>query len=146
MFTSEKKAKNVMRTLFIYVGITLFVMLFAGIYEFNSNNVYSAAMVFAFRYPLILGVGMYLVMRFMPTDIVPGILPASIYAFGVAMATMRAIFIGVVDIYGTSNKAMLNTYTVLAWVFVILGVSLYLFILIYGTVKKSKETKEQQVE
>ena len=146
MFTSEKKAKNVMRTLVIYVGITLFVMLFAGIYEFNSNNVYSAAMVFAFRYPLILGVGMYLVMRFMPTDIVPGILPASIYAFGVAMATMRAIFIGVVDIYGTSNKAMLNTYTVLAWVFVILGVSLYLFILIYGTVKKSKETKEQQVE
>ena len=146
MFTSEKKTKNIMRTLFIYVGITLFVMLFSGIYEFNSNNVYSAAMVFAFRYPLILGVGMYLAMRFMPTDIVPGILPASIYAFGVAMATMRAIFIGVIDIYGTTNKQMVNTYTVLAWIFVILGVSLYLFILIYGTVKKNKESKEQQVE
>ena len=135
-----------MRTLFIYVGITLFVMLFSAIYEINSHNVYSSAMVFAFRYPLILGVGMYLAIRFMPTDIVPGTVPASIYAFGVGMATMRAIFIGVIDIYGTTNKAMLTTYTILAWVFVLLGVSLYLFILIYGTVKRNKESKNQQTE
>ena len=139
LFISEKNSKAVTRTLFIYVGVTLFVMLFSGIYEYNSHNVYSAAMVFAFRYPLILGVGMYLAMRFMPTDIVPGIVPASIYAFGVAMATLRAIFIGVVDIYGTTNKPMVTVYTILAWIFVMLGLCLYIFILVYGTVKKNKE-------
>ena len=146
MFISEKNNKAVMHTLFIYVGVTLFVMLFSGIYEFNSHNVYSAAMVFAFRYPLILGVGMYLSIRFMPTNIVPGTLPASIYALGVAMCTMRAIFIGVIDIYGTTNKPMVNAYTVLAWIFILIGLSLYLFILIYGSVKKNKEAKEPNAE
>ena len=135
-----------MRTLFIYAGITAFVMLFSGVYEINSHNVYSASMVFAFRYPLILGVGMYLAMRFMPTDRVPGTIPACIYAFGVAMATVRAIFIGVIDIYGTTNKNMVLIYTILAWVFVLLGVGLYLFILIYGTVQKNKANKEQSIE
>ena len=135
-----------MRTLFIYLGITAFVGLFSTIYEINSHNVYSASMVFAFRYPLILGVGMYLAIRFMPSDIVPGILPASAYAFSVGIATMRSIFIGVLEIYGTTNKNMVLTYTILAWIFIILGVGSYLFILIYGTVKKNKESKEQPVE
>lgn len=143
MFISEKMTKKVMRTLFIYVGVTLFIALFSTIYEMNSHNVYSAAMVFAFRYPLILGVGMYLVIRFMPTDIVPGILPASVYAFGVGISTMRSIFIGVLEIYGTTNKNMVMTYTIFAWIFIILGVGSYLFILIYGTIKKHKEEKEQ---
>ena len=131
-----------MRTLFIYAGVTAFVMLFSGIYEINSHNVYSASMVFAFRYPLILGVAMYLIMIFVPTDRVPGIVPASIYAFGIAMATMRDIFIGVIDIYGTTNKSMVAIYSVLAMVSVLVGLTLYLFILIFGTVQKSKTGKE----
>lgn len=139
LFTSEKNKKAVLRTLFIYLGIAAFIGLFSGIYEFFSHNVYSAAMVFAFRYPLILGAGMYLAIYFIPTKRVPGILPACAYHFGVGMATARSIFIGVIDIYGTTNQVMVNVYTILSLIFIIIAVPTYLFIVTYWTFKKEKE-------
>ena len=138
LFTSEKNSKAIMRTLYIWIGVTAFVALFGFIYELNSHNVYSASMTFAWRYPLILGVAVYLAMRFIPTRRVPGILPASIYAFGVSMATVRSIFIGVIDIYGTTNKNMVTIYTILMHVFFGTGLVLYLIIIIYWTFKKDK--------
>ena len=127
-----------MRTLFIYIGVTLFVALFGLIYELNSNNVYAFEMAFAWRYPLVLGVGMYLAIRFIPSKMVPGILPACAYHTGVGIITMRSIFIGVLKIYGTTNTAMTNAYTVLSWLLVPPMVGLYLFIIIYWFVKRDK--------
>ena len=103
-------------------------------------------MVFAFRYPLVLGVGMYLAMRFLPTDKVPGMVPATIYHFGVAMATVRSIFIGVLEIYGTTNRIMVAIYTIIALIFLIVGVGLYLFILIRGILEKHKKNNGFIVE
>ena len=140
MFISEKNNKQVLRTLFIYIGVTLFIALFGLIYELNSNNVYAFEMAFAWRYPLILGVGMYLFIRFMPTSKVPGLLPASAYHFGVGIITVRSIFTGVIKIYGTTNAAMSNTYTVLSFLFVPPMVIIYLVIIIMWTVKKEKES------
>ena len=146
MFTSEKISKNVMRTLFIYIGITLFVVLFSTIYEINSHKVYSADMVFAFIYPLIFGVGMYTLLRFIPIARVPGIIPATIYNFGVAMLTVRSIFIGVLKIYGTTNRAMVVIYTVLALTFIIIGFGLYLFIIIKGIIEKRRKSNRLTIE
>lgn len=146
MFTSEKISKNVMRTLFIYIGVTLFIGLFSTIYEINSHKVYSASMVFAFVYPLVLGVGMYTLIRLLPTKRVPGMLPATIYHFGVAMATVRSIFVGVLEIYGTTNRAMVAIYTVLALCFTIVGLGLYLFILIKEVRKKRKQSQGLTIE
>lgn len=146
MFTSEKISKNVMRTLFIYIGVTLFIGLFSTIYEINSHNVINASMICAFIYPLVLGVGMYLAIRFIPTDKVPGMVPATIYHFGVAMCTVRSIFIGVLEIYGTTNRAMVAIYTVLAWLFIIVGLGLYLFILIKGIIDKRKKSNRLTIE
>ena len=146
MFTSEKISKNVMRTLFIYIGITLFVVLFSTIYEINSHKVYSADMVFAFIYPLIFGVGMYTLLRFIPIARVPGIIPATIYNFGVAMLTVRSIFIGVLKIYGTTNRAMVAIYTVLALTFIIIGFGLYLFIIIKGITEKRRKSNRLTIE
>ena len=146
MFTSEKISKNVMRTLFIYIGITLFVVLFSTIYEINSHKVYSADMVFAFIYPLIFGVGMYTLLRFIPIARVPGTIPATIYNFGVAMLTVRSIFIGVLKIYGTTNRAMVVIYTVLALTFIIIGFGLYLFIIIKGIIEKHRKSKGLRIE
>ena len=144
MFTSEKNSKQVRRTMFIYLGIGAFVALFGAVYELNSHNVFSAAMVFACRYPLILGALMYLFMYFLPTKKVPGILVACIYHFGVAMATTKAIFIGVIDIYGTTNRVMVTVYTILAWVFVLLGLALYIIILVYWTIKNKPRLEIEQ--
>ena len=146
MFTSEKISKNVMRTLFIYIGITLFVILFSTIYEINSHKVYSADMVFAFVYPLIFGVGMYTLLRFIPIARVPGVIPATIYNFGVAMLTVRSIFIGVLKIYGTTNRAMVVIYTVLALTFIIIGFGLYLFIIIKGIIEKRRKSNRLTIE
>lgn len=146
MFTSEKISKNVMRTLFIYIGITLFVVLFSTIYEINSHKVYSADMVFAFIYPLIFGVGMYTLLRFIPIARVPGIIPATIYNFGVALLTVRSIFIGVLKIYGTTNRAMVVIYTVLALTFIIIGFGLYLFIIIKGITEKRRKSNRLTIE
>ena len=146
MFTSEKISKNVMRTLFIYIGITLFVVLFSTIYEINSHKVYSADMVFAFIYPLIFGVGMYTLLRFIPIARVPGVIPATIYNFGVAMLTVRSIFIGVLKIYGTTNRAMVVIYTILALTFIIIGFGLYLFIIIKGITEKRRKSNRLTIE
>ena len=146
MFTSERISKNVMRTIFIYIGITLFVILFSTIYEINSHKVYSADMVFAFVYPLIFGVGMYTLLRFIPIARVPGVIPATIYNFGVAMLTVRSIFIGVLKIYGTTNRAMVVIYTVLALTFIIIGFGLYLFIIIKGITEKRRKSNRLTIE
>ena len=143
MFTSEKISKNVMRTLFTYIGVTLFIILFSTIYELNSHNVYSPEMVFAFVYPLVLGVGMYLLIRLIPTSRVPGLLPATIYHFGVGMITVRSIFIGVLKIYGTTNVAMTTAYTIISFLIVPAMVIIYLVIIIMGAIKKEKSADEK---
>ena len=143
MFISEKKIKDVNRTLFIYIGITVLTVLFSVIYEINSNNVYSADMAFAWVYPLVLGVGMYLAIRFVPSSIVPGLLPACVYATGVGLATARSIFLGVINIYGTTNRVMTIIYTILVWFFVVSGFISYLIILIYGMVNRHKNAETQ---
>lgn len=139
MFTSERNNKQVIRTLFIYIGVTLFVALFGFIYELNSNNVFAFEMAFAWRYPLVLGVGMYLVMRFIPSKNVPGLLTACAYHTGVGIVTMRSIFIGVIKIYGTTNILMTNIYTILSWLLVFPMVVIYLFIIIYWFIKRDKK-------
>ena len=99
-------------------------------------------MAFAWRYPLVLGVGMYLFMRFMPTQKVPGLLPASAYHFGVGIITVRSIFTGVIKIYGTTNAAMSNTYTILSCLFVPPMVIIYLVIVIVWTIKKNRNIEK----
>ena len=103
-------------------------------------------MVFAFKYPFVFGIMMYLIMRYLPTDKVPGTIPATIYHFGVAMGTVRSIFIGVLDIYGTTNNLMLTIYTILAVTFLIVGLGLYLFILIKGVKENRKKNNSLTVE
>lgn len=131
-----------MRTLFVYIGVTLFVALFGIIYELNSNNVYAFEMAFAWIYPLIFGAIMYLALRLVPTRNVPGLLPACGYHLGVGIVTMRSIFIGVIRIYGTTNNAMTTTYTVLSWVLMPLMIVIYLIIIVLGFLKE-KEPKTE---
>ena len=143
MFISEKNNSQVTRTLFIYIGVTLFVTLFSSIYEMNSNNVFAFEMAFAWIYPLILGVGMYLILKFVRCKKVPGIIPASAYHTSVFIVTMRSIFIGVIKIYGTTNTLMTNIYTILSWILMPSAILTYLFIIVFFTIiKKDKSFDE----
>ena len=108
-----------------------------------SNNVFSPAMYLAWLIPCILGVGVYLALAFAPIDKVPGTLIECIYNFGVAMLTVRSIFIGVVDIYGTTNRMMLTTYTVLSIVFLAIGGSAFIAIIIYSLFSSKRKNNRQ---
>ena len=139
MFISEKLKRNTLKSLYIYIGVTIFIGLFGAIYEMNSNNVFSPAMYLAWIIPCVLGVGVYLVLTYAPIKQVPGTLVECIYNFGVAMLTVRSIFIGVIEIYGTTNRVMLTIYTVLSIVFLAIGGSAYLAIFIYSLIQNRKQ-------
>ena len=143
MFTSEKMAKETMRTVYIYIGVTLFVALFGIIYELFSNHVYSASMYLAWMYPCFIGIPVYLALRFLPIKIVPGTIPACIFNLGVALITTRSIFNGVLEIYGKTNNKIQLTYTILSIIFLAVGSALYLFIVIYYSLIKKPKIEEQ---
>ena len=146
MFISEKIKRNTLKSLYIYIGVTIFIGLFGAIYEMNSNNVFSPAMYLAWIIPCVLGVGMYILLTYAPIKQVPGTLVECIYNFGVAMLTVRSIFIGVIEIYGTTNKAMLLAYTIISIIFLAIGGSAYLAIFIYSliTTRKRKQRKNNE--
>lgn len=133
MFTSEKNKAATLRTMFIYVGLTVLTALFGIIYENFSHNVYNADMSFAWAWLLGFGVGVYALLAFLPIDIVPGTIPSSIYNFGVAMITARSIFIGVIEIYGNAGivkQEILVSYLIISLIFLIIGFISYIAIII----------------
>ena len=145
MFISEKIKTKTLRSLYIYIGITIFIGLFGAVYEVFSHNVFSPAMYLAWLIPCFLGVGVYLALAFAPIDKVPGTLVECIYNFGVAMLAVRSIFIGVIEIYGTTNKAMLATYTVLSIVFLVVGGSAYIAVILYSIISSKRKNNRQGV-
>ena len=145
MFISEKIKTKTLRSLYIYIGITIFIGLFGAVYEVFSHNVFSPAMYLAWLIPCFLGVGVYLALAFAPIDKVPGTLVECIYNFGVAMLTVRSIFIGVIEIYGTTNKAMLATYTALSIIFLVVGGSAYIAVILYSIISSKRKNNRQGV-
>ena len=145
MFISEKIKTKTLRSLYIYIGITIFIGLFGAVYEVFSHNVFSPAMYLAWLIPCLLGVGVYLALAFAPIDKVPGTLIECIYNFGVAMLTVRSIFIGVIEIYGTTNKAMLATYTVISIIFLVVGGSAYIAVILYSIISSKRKNNRQGV-
>ena len=111
-----------------------------------SNNVFSPAMYLAWLIPCALGAFVYLALAFLPLEKVPGMLTACVYNFGVAMLTIRSIFIGVIEIYGTTNKLMLTIYTVLSIIFLSIGGAAYLGIFIYSFIETKKHKKRKNNE
>ncbi len=147
MFISERIKRNTLKTAFIYIGITIFVGLFGGIYEMFSNNVFSPAMYLAWIIPCTLGAFVYLALALTPLKKVPGMVPACVYNFGVAMFTIRSIFIGVIEIYGTTNRLMLTIYTILSVSFLTVGGISFIGITaysIYYTIKTNSHKNNRE--
>lgn len=130
--------------MYIYIGLSAFAALFGIIYETFSHNVFSVHMSFAWAWLLGFGVGVYALLAFLPIKKVPGIVPSSIYNFGVAMITIRSIFIGVIEIYGNTGIAkpeILTAYLVISLVFLGVGLSLYALIICLS-LRVKEEVKE----
>lgn len=130
MFISEKNKKELLKKLILYIGITAFIALFGIIYEQFSHNVNSLHMWFAWAWVLGFGVVPYLILYLLPIKYVPGLITESVYNFGVAMLTTRSIFIGVIEIYGTTHEKMILVYSILSIIFIVVGVVMYITFLL----------------
>ena len=103
-----------------YLLYSLFLIIFAVIYESFSHGVYSNYMIFAFLIPFIYG---YCGSFLMGSD--ASKMGNTFYNYGIVTLSIASIFKGILEIYGTTNK-LLYVYIVLGIMLVIIGIIIYL--------------------
>ena len=100
------------------VAGTIFLALFGAIYELFSHGVYSYHMIYAFGFPLIMGVLLYAVL------ILRGKYPRrsflNVWNTAIATFCLGSVFEGVLEIYGTSNPLVI-VYPVAGGILLLIG-------------------------
>ena len=120
----------------IFAGVTVFVGIFSAIYEHYARGVRSKPMIFAFQYPLVLGVIPVLLLSLIwalrkvkySSAARAG---ANLYYSGIATLTMGSLSTGVVEIYGTTNR-LLKYYWIVGWPLLGIGAIVLIVGLING--------------
>ena len=139
MFTSDTKKNRdrYWKTITVYLGVTLFCVLFGAVYEVFSHGVYSYPMLYAFAFPLVCGVTPFFLL-FKYKRAYPSSFSAGSYHAGVATCTVGSIMTGVLEIYGTSSP-LLSGYWIIGIGLVAVGVLSYLFlVLLIGGAKENQ--------
>ncbi len=111
------KRSALQKLILIDLGAALFTALFGAVYEAFGHGVWSYGMVYAFAFPLALGVLPLFLIGFFRKR-VPNRFSRSVYHAGVATLTVGSLVSGALEIYGTSSPL-----TVVYWV---LGAALVL--------------------
>lgn len=121
--TASKRASK-QRLLLIDLFAALFCAAFGAVYEAFGHGVWSYPMVYAFAFPLVLGV---LPLLLLAVRRAPYPRPAarSLYHAGIAALTVGSLISGVLEIYGTTNPLTL-VYWLLGGALTLLGAGLYL--------------------
>lgn len=122
MSTSDKMPLNrnaqLKTHLMFNVAGTIFLALFGAIYELFSHGVYSYHMIYAFGFPLIMGVLLYAVL------ILRGKYPRrsflNVWNTAIATFSLGSVFEGVLEIYGTSNPLVI-VYPIAGGILLIIG-------------------------
>ena len=120
LYTSDIELKTALR----YLLISLFCVLFGAVYEVFSYEVYSFFMIYAFVFPLLLGVLPFLLIRLRGMRS-PNPVCRNLYHAGVATLTVGCIIAGVVEIYGTTN-ALILLYWMVGILLLLIPTVLYL--------------------
>ena len=118
---TEENAKRATKTAFIYLLITLFLVLFGAVYEVFSHEVYSFYMLYAFTFPLVGGVLPFSVMNICRWKRYPHALARNLYHSGIATLSIGSIVQGVLEIYGTTN-ILTMWYWIIGTVLVVLSI------------------------
>lgn len=137
MFTSvtARKLNPQQKLILIDFFVSLFCILFGAVYELFSHGVYSYGMIYAFAFPLVLGVLPLLLITMLRAPY-PNRIARSIYHAGIAALTVGSLVSGVLEIYGTTNPLTL-VYWIVGGVLAVLGTAVYLISLS----KNRKETE-----
>ncbi len=116
---TERKLSAQKKLILIDLIAALFCALFGAVYEAFGHGVYSYGMLYAFAFPLALGVfPLYLI------DVLrapyPGKALRNLWHAGIAALTVGSIVTGVLEIYGTTNP-LTAVYWILGAVFLTAG-------------------------
>lgn len=109
------------KTVFVYLLISLFCILFGAIYEHFSHEVYSGYMIYAFAFPLVGGTLPFLAMDLFHWKKYPSAIATNLYHSGIATLTVGSIIQGVLEIYGTTNS-LCGIYWIVGGILVIMGI------------------------
>lgn len=111
MSTSASDREKILdRLLLIDLLLALFCALFGGVYEAFSHGVWSYCMIYAFTFPLALGVLPLFVLRLRHAPL-PSRFARTAWHAGIASLTVGSLVTGALEIYGTSHPL-----TVLYWI------------------------------
>ena len=110
---------------------TLFCALFGAVYELFSHGVYSYGMLYAFAFPLVLGVLPLLLITMLHAPY-PNRFARSAYHAGIAALTVGSLVSGALKIYGTTNPLTL-VYWIAGGALIALGMGTYLVSLLRRT-------------
>ena len=88
------------------LGWAMFLAFFGAVYERFSHEVYSYWMIYAFAFPLVLGVLPWSVLALFDRS-EPVRSAAQLWDSGVLTLAVGSVFAGVLEIYGTTNRLWL---------------------------------------
>ena len=98
---------------------SLFCALFGAVYERFSHGVYSYGMIYAFTFPLVLGVLPLLLIMMLRAPYPSRLIRNCVHA-GIAALTVGSLISGVLEIYGTTNPLTL-VYWIVGSIAVLFG-------------------------
>ena len=107
---TERKLSAQKKLILIDLAAALFCALFDAVYEAFGHGVYSYGMIYAFAFPLVMGVlPLYLI------DVLRAPYPSKtlreLWHAGIAALTVGSIVTGILEIYGTTNPL-----TIVYWI------------------------------
>ena len=111
----------------------LFCALFGAVYELFSHGVYSYGMLYAFAFPLVLGVLPLLLITMLRAPYPNRFARGALHA-GIATLTVGSLVAGALEIYGTTNPLTL-VYWIVGGALAALGAAIYLV----SVVRRPKE-------
>ena len=122
---TEKKPSAKQKLILIDLIAALFCALFGAVYEAFGHGVYSYGMLYAFAFPLALGVLPLYLIEILRAPY-PGKALRELWHAGIAALTVGSIVTGVLEIYGTTNPLTV-VYWILGGAAVLTGIVGYAF-------------------
>lgn len=121
---TARKLSERHKLLLLDLGATLFAALFGAVYEAFSHGVYSYCMIYAFAFPLVLGVLPLILIGILRAPY-PNRVIRSMQHAGIATLTVGSIVSGVLFIYGTTSP-LTCAYWIAGGILTALGAAVYL--------------------
>ena len=121
---TARKLNFLQKLLLLDLFATLLCAAFGAVYEIFSHGVYSYGMIYAFVFPLALGVVPLALITMLHAPY-PNRFARNVYHAGIATLTVGCLVTGALEIYGTTNPLTL-VYWIAGIAFTALGTAVYL--------------------